>query len=541
MKNLTFTIALILLLFNTSCNKDESYIFEKAQKFIYVDEDSLQHYIKLIKSPEKLPPHQRARFGLIQSALSSYNKEHEHLVDYSIEYYTSERDTVMMIRSYINKSNYYQNPISEKISFLNLAKDLAIQADLKKLIARLYLNIGYCYERTNDDDTAFYNFSKAEEYAPKDDYIYGAVHWDLARAYNKKGMKDKAIENLLNVVENAKIHSLPDLSPAYKQLSERYQDLEDYKKALEYINLSIKHRTNIKEAPSYNLAKAIIFINTQELDSARLYLSYAIESPNPYISNRALGFLYKLNTDINQYDKAYYTKLNEDGNLLYLKSNEDSYVLQQKYKEEKLKNENNQLKIEKQQQKYYSLVITIILLLVFVSTYMLYSYKKKQQTLIKHKHEEQLLKEKALLHESQNLLLKRENELALLQQKAATLRASLFKKMSISQKLPSLDKEGVKDTVNKKISLTEQDFVELRKTVDAAYNDFSKKLTASFPSLSEDDIIFCCLIKIEVDMQDLSDIYCISKAGITKRKMRIKKDKLKIQTNESLDAYIQQF
>lgn len=541
MKNIISIAILIFLFFNIACHKDESLLWKKAEEYLDNNRDSLVHYMKLIEHPENLLPPQRAKFGLILSDRLPTNKENELKLDYSLDYYTSEKDTMMMIQCYLAKSRYYKDSISHEMNFLNLAKDLAIKVNHRVSIAYLYLNIGYCYERLEDDNMALTNFLKAEEYAPTNDFLYGLTHWNQARIYNKREMNDKAIISLLNVAENAKIYAPNNLSSIYKQISDRYRELKNFKKALEYINLSFQYRTNIKEAPSYNLAKAVIFINTQELDSARLYLSKAIDSPNPYISNRALGLLYELNKKINQYDKAYYTRINEEDNFSSIESREDWNILKQKYMEEKLKNENSQLRIEKQQQKNYSLVITIVLLLVFVFTYILYSYKKKQQILIKYKHEELLLKEKALLHESQNLLLKRDNELVLFQQKAATLRAYLFKKMSLYQKIPSLDKEGIKETNNKKISLTEQDLIELRKTVDAAYNGFSKKLTDSFPCLSEDEIIFCCLIKIEVDMQDLSDIYCISKAGITKKKMRIKKDKLKIETNNSLDNFIQHF
>jgi len=541
MQKSTIIFLLIILLFNTACNQDEGYLLEKAETFIDTNRDSLIHYLKLIDHPEKLPPPQRAKYGLIQANKLPTEKESELSLEYSLDYFTKERDTIKMIECYVAMGFYYQDSLSRRIKYLNVAKDLAMEINHNIWITRLYLDIGYSYERLEDNSNVLANLLKALDYVPQDNYLCGLTHWSLANTYKRMGMKDESVKSFLNVIENAKIYSPKSVSPTYKQLSDIYLESKDFEKALEYINLSIQYRTNIKEGPSYNLAKAIIFINTQELDSARRYLNYAIESPNQYISNRALGYLHNLNTRINQYDKAYYAKLNEDEGFYSMQSAEEGNIIRQKYTEEKLKNENNQLKIDKQQQENYSLVITIILLIVFALSYIIYSYKQKQQILIKHRHEEQLLKEKALLHESQNQLLKRDNELALLQQKAATLRASLFKKMSLSEKLPSLDKEGTKRTDNRKISLTEQDFVELRRTVDAAYNDFSKRLSDAYPNLSEDDINFCCLIKIQVDMQDLSDIYCISKAGITKRKMRIKKNQLQIEANISLDNFIRDF
>ena len=64
----------------------------------------------------------------------------------------------------------------------------------------------------------------------------------------------------------------------------------------------------------------------------------------------------------------------------------------------------------------------------------------------------------------------------------------------------------------------------------------------AYPQLGDKEIGFCCLVKINVNIQDLSDIYCVSKAAITKRKYRIKTDKLGItDENISLDSFLKVF
>lgn len=64
----------------------------------------------------------------------------------------------------------------------------------------------------------------------------------------------------------------------------------------------------------------------------------------------------------------------------------------------------------------------------------------------------------------------------------------------------------------------------------------------NFIILTLKDILFCCLVKLKVNMQDLSDIYCVSKAAISKRKFRIKTEKLNIaDENISIDMYLRDF
>ena len=145
-----------------------------------------------------------------------------------------------------------------------------------------------------------------------------------------------------------------------------------------------------------------------------------------------------------------------------------------------------------------------------------------------------------LQHE--NLLLKQQQEISVLREKEAILRESLFKKISFFHKLPSLNREEHNHhDKQQKIKITPHDWQELINGIRDAYPEFLDKLIQHAPTLSDDDVRFCCLLKINVNMQDLADIYCVSKAAITKRKYRIKTEKFQIADNSlNLDTVLQQ-
>jgi hypothetical protein len=116
--------------------------------------------------------------------------------------------------------------------------------------------------------------------------------------------------------------------------------------------------------------------------------------------------------------------------------------------------------------------------------------------------------------------------------------------MSVSEKIPSLDASGnhAKELSSKRIRLEEQDWTELIQTTNELFNGFASRLKKEYPCLSAEDIGFCCLLKINVSMQDLADIYCISKAGITKRKTRMKKEKFQISDHLlDLDRFLSEY
>ncbi len=92
---------------------------------------------------------------------------------------------------------------------------------------------------------------------------------------------------------------------------------------------------------------------------------------------------------------------------------------------------------------------------------------------------------------------------------------------------------------SRKIVVTDAEWVEVISVVNEAFDHFATRLEQIYPLLNNKDIGFCCLVKINVNIQDLSDIYCVSKAAITKRKYRIKTDRLGItDENVSLDSFL---
>ena len=76
--------------------------------------------------------------------------------------------------------------------------------------------------------------------------------------------------------------------------------------------------------------------------------------------------------------------------------------------------------------------------------------------------------------------------------------------------------------------------------LDSGYNGFTQKLRSRFPMLSEKDINFCCLVKIKMSIQNLTDIYCISKNSVSRKKLRLK-EKLDIAEGDTLDGFLSRF
>lgn len=68
------------------------------------------------------------------------------------------------------------------------------------------------------------------------------------------------------------------------------------------------------------------------------------------------------------------------------------------------------------------------------------------------------------------------------------------------------------------------------------------RLLKAVPGMNTADINFCCLLKINVSMQDLANVYCINKASVSRRKQRVK-EKIgpELLQGQTLDDFLQRF
>ena len=89
------------------------------------------------------------------------------------------------------------------------------------------------------------------------------------------------------------------------------------------------------------------------------------------------------------------------------------------------------------------------------------------------------------------------------------------------------------------LHLGDEDWETVTRNTDACFDRFTERLRAHCPLLTEEDVRFCCLVKMELPLAVLADIYHIAKGSISRRKMRLK-EKLGV-TDSSFDEFIAGF
>lgn len=71
-------------------------------------------------------------------------------------------------------------------------------------------------------------------------------------------------------------------------------------------------------------------------------------------------------------------------------------------------------------------------------------------------------------------------------------------------------------------NLSDIDWPAIYKLIDKIFNNYTGRLRASFPLLTEEDIQCCCLIKLQLSTSAIARLYSIAPSSVTKRKQRIK-------------------
>lgn len=294
--------------------------------------------------------------------------------------------------------------------------------------------------------------------------------------------------------------------------------LKEYDLAKQYIQ-GLRKQMKRSDIPYINLIEGDLWMELHQPDSAMKHYLIASETGNDYITSVAyerLALLMEekqsLSSALDKHIQSIETKNNLRNGYTYQQDTRDFEAL-------KMKNELNELKVK--QQSYVIVILALgASILLLVGGFVIYLLHRKRNRLVQ---------ENLILKQQEELSALREKE-ALLREKDAKMREELFRRVRI---------ENLKD--GKHIQhISDADWKEIHLMLESTYPGFLTNLQQNFPTLTEKDINFCCLVKINMSLQNLADIYCISINSVSRRKLRLK-EKLGIDKEDSLSKFLNRF
>lgn len=538
-KDTLITIIMGVISIFTSCNPHPN--LSKADQLINSYPDSSLTYLKAIQHPENMSPKDYAKWCLLV-AQAKYNNAQSLVPDSFVfkafDYFSKDiSDPRLTARTYFYTaliSKEIRN-IEEAAQYLLKARDFAEKANDYNLAFKISHDLCDIYSKQGLFDYKLTEAWRGYNYAQisKDSLsIYYALA-DLGHAYSTKEQIDSALyffEKAFPIAQ--KVHPKAT-SSALNDICYAYINKKDYISALKICNEAIACEKDSIDRYNNYIIKGVIFQDIQQYDSAIHY--FTLSSKNQYIYAKALSYSYL--------GEIYEKKGNILKALEFIKTYEllrDSIEdqnqsvaiikMQNLFQNEKLQKNNKEL--SKKMEEISSLVYKISAIAAFalLITGLCYfiTYKKKSERIRKQEREISQAKDKLQQQAIENLQK---------EEKLSSLQANFLRRL-VAINIPSLNNKA-NDLV---IKLSNEDFANLEKDINATFDQFTVRLKKEYPLLDKNEIQFCCLIKIQLDLNTLANIYCRSKAAISKRKLRIKQEKLNItDKNISLDDFIQRF
>lgn len=546
----------------------------RAENVMFDYPDSALHILQAMPVPAGKEQHALWCLLTTQAAYKQFMPiPSDSLIRIAYDYYRNTDDARRKAMSalYMGGVNYDLGRADEAIQYYLEAKTEVEKTDDYKLGYLVMSGLGRLYLYRELASYSIDACKQAYHYAVKDSckrYEMTSLHY-IARSYCLLDSLDKAIKCYEQCSKMALELHLPDFNNSIrKEIALVYMNKGSFQTALAMLkSLPLSSQTADMIGRSY--------LNLHELDSAYIYLNKALKTDNVYTRRSVYNSLYKLSC-YPEYQKL--MRESCDSLLLYQDSvskiNKVKEVIayKEKYKHQKLVNENQRLELEKAKVVYW-LMLFVILVLFLVALF-IYIHLRRQKAL--RRKEEELNKLVLSLHENEALIKRNTNYIAALEAEIAQS-SDTAEQLEEQQKLVSTlqdenrrlqtengklknqiehqDVSSYDSTEIKRITeelyavkqqkehlsawlveehpylsalhsrpvyLKDEDLKQLRQLTDVIYAEFCRRLHTDVPALSDNEITLCCLIKLRFTVSEIAVLLGISASSVSTGKFRIK-------------------
>ena len=531
MKHIPFLLTLLLFIACTSSNRNSEWLLKQAEAHYEAGRgDSILTYLYKINE-NKLSEEENRTFHRIKLATVMQNAPEDlKKMNELATYYLQQNDTTHLqtMRGVLYRNYAFNKQYRRADSILQVMRHIYTHQQNTTGIRWYYSMKTHLHQSAGKIDSALHYFDKCMAIS-KEGKATPYEHYQKAQLWLQAGQYAQA-ENSLDSAQALALEMKNEkfvyhLSAYYQEL---YTKQGQYDKALQKLQESRKYMTR-KDVASHNMYKAHLFELMHREDSARYYYDVVARSENLFLATEAFYHLSQSALAHGEPEKAYHFHQDATGYIDQVYRAYQSQAKNTAFNELKFQREIDELKINRQQDAILILSLIIVLLTLIATGIIHMQHKKRKETEILQKQTEQ-----------ENLLLRQAEELSTLRERATALREELIRRMEVFQKLPSLNNK--QENTNQAIRISDNEWIEIRNMLDAEYESFTTRLRKKIPTLNIADLNFCCLLKINVSMQDLANIYCINKQSVSRRKQRIK-EKIgnDLLQGLTLDEFIQRF
>lgn len=569
-KNVFLSVMLFTML--TACNLSSdkaNQVMDLAEYYLESRPDTALAILQEIPDPESFEGEQQARFALLAvQALHKnyYDLDSDSLIVLALSYYQDKNDIVPKAKAHLYYANYLfememyeyaQEHFQKTIDFLEntneapkilgmayesigrinlrfnsyldprscLLKSLQCFTEINDSVAicNANINLGLNYLSSNNPDSAFFYYSKAQEIADLIDY--------------------------------------PAMGKLYQNLGIYYRAIEDYDKSECYFLKAIEE----EESDYYYNSLANMYWKKKDFDKAHHYLTKCLDSKKPDIQAEAHFILFDMAKIKGNYEEAILAL--EQCNYLEEISNQEHEelinlsrnFLQARFDKIQLKNKSNMK----------NLIIAIIIILsvgAIIGVHFFDKYRNNKKRMKEMQDEfnrnlKEIAKYKGLLahYEHQNDLLKKNNEKEIndLQGRIDLLNEqnqNLQLRMKNQGKMIEIDQSAEIDQfvngflvyynmvkISPRYKIEGQDETYFLSFLNFMLNDFIVRLKREVDiKLTNHELELACLIRLGYSNERIGVFFNSKSESISRAKNRLK-TRLGVPSDIALDNYLRLF
>ena len=570
----------ILSFLIVSCHRDMDALnmtFSNVEKCMDLCPDSALNLLKGIPEPEKLWGESQATYALLmtQAMDKNYMKfSSDSLIALALNYYTKTQTSPVMYA----KALFYHGRVmleldkeEEALKSFLAAKDVYERTKDHKMLALILEEIGMINRRQELFDDALSNFRGALDthIRLKDSLGIISVSQNIARVYLFKSQWDSCSYYYNNALEIAVKKNLSEISILH-ELGILYRSMQELSEAERYFLAAYEKETDEEKKYMECLSLGYLYMQMGQTEDARKYLKMSAKSSKAYTQISAFDCLYFLEKDIDNFEEAivYHELADSITNAMEELNSRDLIArLQKKYENEKLQNDNLQMKV-----RYTNFMLWgMIAFLIVVACMCYYYYKNRNnkkkiaeiESQIRENEEEieryqqeiediqiskdQVLKENLMLEENRTKVGELNGKIILLTMQNKTLSEHLKElggELNVGTSSSSFIhafrlllaiKEG---TLRGKLSNEERQ--KLFSLFDLMYWNYVTRLLERAPTLTKHDLEICCFLKFGLTHEELSCIFHTTSDSVTRAKGRLK-GRLGVSPQDDLDTFLKEF
>lgn len=481
----------------------------------------------------------------------------DSLMKVLVQYYEDRGTPEQQMEAYYYLGSTYRDmqDAPRALNCYQKAIDASAEGKEYKMLSRIYSQMGTLYMYQKLYDEAIPVLKKAYHccLSAEDSLSLPYALRDIGRAFTAQHDADSTLYYYESGYQAAKrINDVEQVSIVQGELADIYIQLGRYEQArVALLQSTSDVRGDGNIAPQY-AGWGDLYKKIGQLDSAEYYYHKALKIGGVYVKRGAYWSLYEIardclhDKDALQYLDQYFVY---QDSVQEITDTEAVKKVEALYNYHHIENENNRLALsnEKSKTSFYQLIIGIALLSLTFGGIFFYERKKKRLQL----EQEQRLRffEEIRNKESQGQIERNNRQIATLQEQLTivraqndlakeellTIRKNLLEEKNNSIVASCLERETLISLFHHSViylliaenckasnfRMKEAHWIELRKEIDATYNDFTNRLYALYPKLSEVELRVCYLIKVSISASDIAALVCLKNNSVSSIRKRL--------------------